>query len=163
GSAWSLVRLLIRDAVDLKEADPRHAQHAKVQAYLRRRLGEEDAERAAEFLCEIIGLRSKRKQSQLLLAARSNPEVMRQPAGRALHDWLDAEPASPPVLLVVEDLHWGDNPSVAFLADALREKPDRPLMLLAMARPEVERTFPELCQRAELRVRLPGLGSRAVQ
>jgi eukaryotic-like serine/threonine-protein kinase len=45
------------------------------------------------------------------------------------------------VLLVLEDLHWGDAPSVSFVDAALRVLAEKPLMVLALARPEVERRF----------------------
>jgi tetratricopeptide (TPR) repeat protein len=162
GSAWSLVQRLIRDAAGLRESETRDRQIAKVNEYLSGLLDAEHAARAGEFICEIICLRAtKGKQSKQFLAARGNPEVMHEQARRALHTWLGAEMARQPMLLVVEDLHWGDIPSVGFLAEVLREKPHSPLMVLAMARPEVERQFPELCRRAQLRLRLPGLGERA--
>ena len=36
-------------------------------------------------------------------------------------DWLEAECAAQPVLLVLEDLHWGDAPSVQLVDAALRD------------------------------------------
>ena len=163
GSAWSLIQLLIRDAVGLREAEPRDAQFAKLTEHSLRLLGEAASERVLPFLAEVVGLRQPTEKSQLLLAARENPEVMREQVRRALHEWLDAEAASQPILLVLEDLHWGDLPSVAFLTEAIRDKPHRPMMVLALARPEVEQQFPEFCERAVMRVRLLGLGARAAQ
>jgi tetratricopeptide (TPR) repeat protein len=161
GSAWSMVQLLIRDAASLREADPRDVQLCKLSQHLRQLLGE-GATQTLEFLTEVLGFREP-EPSALLQAARGNPDVMREQVRRALHAWLDAEAAGQPILLVLEDLHWGDSPSLAFLVEAMRERPDRPLMVLALARPEVERQFPEFCERAVMHVRLPGLGARAVQ
>jgi eukaryotic-like serine/threonine-protein kinase len=59
-------------------------------------------------------------------------------------DWLEAMCARQPVLLVLEDLHWADAPSVAFVDAALRVLAQRPFFVLALARPEVERRFPTL-------------------
>jgi eukaryotic-like serine/threonine-protein kinase len=162
GSAWSLVQLLIRDAANLREADPPEAQMEALHAHLSLWAGEAALERA-EFLAEIVGLRAVQEPSALLLAARGNPEIMHEQVRRALHEWLDAEAAGHPILLVLEDLHWGDAPSVKFLTEAMREQPNRPLMVVALARPEVERQFPEFCERAVMQVRLQGLGSRAAQ
>ncbi|HYP98948.1 MAG TPA: protein kinase [Polyangiaceae bacterium] len=161
GSAWSLVQRLIRDAADMRDAETREAQFTRLREHLTRLFGATENERITEFLAEVLGLRVQSEPSPLLLAAMSNHEVMREQVRRALHEWLDAEAANRPLLLLLEDLHWGDAPSVAFLAEAMREKPHRPLMVLALARPEVEKQFPDFCERAVMQIRLPGLGSRA--
>ena len=161
GSAWSLVQRLIRDAADVRDADGREAQFARLQEHLTRLFGASERARVTEFLAEVLGLRVQSEPSPLLQAALSNHEVMREQVRRALHDWLDAEAANQPLLLLLEDLHWGDAPSVTFLAEAMREKPHRPLMILALARPEVDKQFPDFCERAVMQIRLPGLGTRA--
>jgi hypothetical protein len=63
---------------------------------------------------------------------------------RAFGEWLAAECARGPLLLVLEDLQWGDLPSVKLLDAALRDLRDSPLMVLAFARPEVHDLFPKL-------------------
>src|SRR5262245_54999616 len=62
----------------------------------------------------------------------------------AWEDWLAAECRAQPVLIVLEDLQWGDLPSVQFIDAALRNLADRPLMVLALARPEVRSVFRDL-------------------
>jgi predicted ATPase len=63
---------------------------------------------------------------------------------RAFDAWLAAECEKNPVLLVLEDLQWGDVPSVKLIDSALRDLRDSPLMVLAFARPEVHDLFPKL-------------------
>jgi tetratricopeptide (TPR) repeat protein len=63
---------------------------------------------------------------------------------RAFEDWLAGECALRPVMLVLEDLHWGDLPTVRLVESALRNLAGRQLFVLALARPEVEETFPKL-------------------
>ena len=55
----------------------------------------------------------------------------------AMLDFLRAECAARPLLLVLEDLHWGDALTVKLCEAALRELAGSPLMVLALARPEV--------------------------
>ncbi|MFO0759034.1 MAG: hypothetical protein U0359_21255 [Byssovorax sp.] len=62
---------------------------------------------------------------------------------KAWEDFLAAEPAAHP-LLIAEDLHWGDLPTIRFFDGALRVHEDAPLMVLALARPEVHERFPRL-------------------
>ena len=81
---------------------------------------------------------------------------------RAFEDWLAAECAAHPVLLVLEDLHWGDLGTVSFLDGALRNLRDQPLMVLALARPEVDERFPDCGRRAHRQtIRLGPLSPRA--
>ncbi len=158
GAALSLVQQLIRDGAGLREADPSERSWAR----LREHLASAD-ERTIAFLGEILGLDEDGKASGMLRAARGSPEIMREQVRRALHAWLDAETATRPLVIVLEDLHWGDTPSVAFFTEAAAERPDRPLMVLGLARPEVEAQFPEWSARAALRLRLSGLVTRAAE
>jgi hypothetical protein len=66
------------------------------------------------------------------------------------------------LLLVLEDLQWGDAPTVQFLDVALRELRERPLCVLALARPEVHELFPTLwAERSIHEVSLKQLGRKA--
>ena len=114
------------------------------------------ASQVVEFLGEVLGVCSG-QPSAFLRSARNDPEIMREQIRRTLQTWIDSETALNPVVLVLEDLHWGDPASVSFLMESLRRLSERPLMLLALARPEVEQTFSEVCQVATLHMRLSGL------
>ncbi|MFO0592937.1 MAG: protein kinase [Polyangiaceae bacterium] len=59
-------------------------------------------------------------------------------------DWLAAETAQRPMVIVIEDLHWGDAASVMYIDAALRALEGRPLFVVALARPEVNERFPSL-------------------
>jgi predicted ATPase len=77
-----------------------------------------------------------------LRAARQDPRLMADQTLLSWLEWLEAECDHHPVLLILEDLHWGDTPSVNFVDAALRVLPEKPFMVLALARPEVDRRFP---------------------
>ncbi len=62
----------------------------------------------------------------------------------AWEDFLDAECAAQPVLLVLDDLHWGDLPTVTLVEAALRNLKGRRFAVLALARPGVHELFPGL-------------------
>lgn len=49
-----------------------------------------------------------------------------------------------PVVLVLEDLQWGDRPSVVLVESALAKLEGLPLTVLGLARPEVRDAFPDL-------------------
>src|SRR5919206_2408962 len=82
---------------------------------------------------------------------------------RAWLDFLEAETKVFPVLIVLEDLHWGDFGTVRFIETALRERSDLPWMVLALARPEVFEVFPKLwAERQNVQqIRLKELGKKA--
>jgi tetratricopeptide (TPR) repeat protein len=63
---------------------------------------------------------------------------------RAFQDFLAAETAARPVLVVLEDLHWGDWPTARFVDSALVELADRPLLVLALARGNLKEQLPNL-------------------
>src|SRR6185436_6651341 len=78
-------------------------------------------------------------------------------------DFLSAETSVQPVLLLLEDLHWGDFGTVRFIDTALRDRGDLPWMVLALARPEVYEAFPKLwAERQHVQeIRLKDLGKKA--
>src|SRR6185295_8443805 len=81
---------------------------------------------------------------------------------RALEDFLAAECAARPVILVLEDLHVGDLPSVKFVDAVLRHLRELPLLVLAVARPEVLDLFPKLWEeRGRQDLRLGALAPKA--
>ena len=81
---------------------------------------------------------------------------------RAWEDWLTAECAAHPVLVVIEDLHWGDLGTVSFVDAALRNLRDQRFMVLALARPDIDERFPDLWRaRAPQVINLGPLSKRA--
>jgi tetratricopeptide (TPR) repeat protein len=163
GSALALVAQLVREAAGAREADAPSLQRERLLEHLSDLVPEDARAAAREFLPEVLGLNDADGASPLLRAARADPEIMREQTRRTLHVWLAAEVTRRPVVIVLEDLHWGDTPSVSFLTDALRALGERPLMVLALARPEAETSFPGVDQLAALRIRLPGLAARAAK
>lgn len=165
GSALLLIRQLVRGAVGLHGGDPATHQYRRLRDYVQALFaGDVDAARWAEFLGELIGAPSADKPSPELRAARNDPQIMSVWLRRSFVQWLAAENADRPLLLVLEDLHWGDAASVMYLGEALRTLSEAPLMLLALARPELTETFPKLWAFAEPQlVQLSRLTSRAAQ
>ncbi len=117
---------------------------------------------APEFLGELAGLPSTRPPSVALRSARANGELMASWTARCFVEWLGALASVEPTLVLVEDLHWADAPSVVHLLEALEKHADKPLLVVAFARPEVHEAFPELA-RATAYEELPlsPLGKRA--
>jgi len=164
GSAFMIARQLVRQAASLREGDvlPDHA--TKLRAYLAEVCKADDFERIADFLGELIGVPSVAPAHPALRAARNDPQLMSVWLRRSFGAWLAAECAQAPLLIVLEDLHWGDVPSVEYLSDALRSLAARPLMVLGLARVEVHVALPKLLQGAELQeITLGRLTPRAAE
>ncbi|MBK7582697.1 MAG: protein kinase [Myxococcales bacterium] len=115
------------------------------------------AERIAEALVDVVVGENE--------AARPNDPLRMGDQMRAgWEDFLEGELAEHPVILVLEDLHWGDWGSVRFVDAALRQHADRPLFVLALARPEIRERFPNLwAERRAISLPLSELGRRAAE
>jgi len=141
GSTFVVVRQLLRQAFGLTDD---RAPEPIVRSRVTALLGEAEGASISDFLLELLELPSSLPPSPQLRAARNDPQIMANWLRRAFVEWLAAESASKPLLLVLEDLHWADLPSVMYLSDVLRGSAAKSLMVLALARPEVKDVFPNL-------------------
>lgn len=126
-------------------------------------LGREPSEIAA-LLGEIASVHFDDAASPRLAAARRDNRVIGELMLDAWLTWLGAEVAQHPVVLVFEDLHWADGQTVRYVDMALREHAERPVFVLAVARPDVRERFPALWKdRAVQEIALPPLTARAAE
>lgn len=144
GSPFALIAQLIRNACSLRDGEPIEIRQEKLRERVSRDVAPKHALRVAQFLGEIVGAKFPDHESLQLRAARQDPMLMGDQMQAAWEDFVDAETARHPLLLVIEDLHWGDLPSVQLIDAALRTLRERPMMVLALARPEVHEMFPRL-------------------
>ncbi len=163
GAAFGMIGQLVRRAGGVAEAEPLAVRQQKLRARIARHLASTDATRVVEFLSELAGAPLAADDAgPELRAARLDPRAMGDQMLRAFEDFLAAECAAQPLLIVLEDLHWGDAPSVRFVDSALRNLKEQPLMVLAMGRPELEDLFPKLwAERGAQSIRLGELSARA--
>ena len=144
GSALGMLGQALRGACTIREGEPLAERQAKLAARVARQVPEGERRRVVDFLGEMVGAPFPDADSPPLRAARQNAQLMAEQLRRAFCDFLRAETAAQPVLLLLEDLHWGDRSTVQFVDAALRDLRDRPWMVLALARPEVHECFPRL-------------------
>jgi tetratricopeptide (TPR) repeat protein len=142
-SAGSPYLMLRRAAVGPLGRDEK-TWRAAFEARVGRNLAAEDARRVTDFLGELLGITFPAEGRPHLEAARADPPLMREQIRRAWIDFLDADSKVSPIALVLEDLQWGDAPTVKLIDLALERFSDRPLFVLALARPEVDAAFPRL-------------------
>jgi len=164
GSPFAMVASALRREAALREGEPLRLRQERLRARLSRHLAGSECLRATVFLGELLGLPFPDDASPELPAARRDRRVMADQVARAWHELLAAECAAEPVLLLLEDLQWGDLPSVQLVDSVLRDMGDGALLVLALARPEVENLFPGLwAERGVHHVRLGELTRRSAE
>jgi hypothetical protein len=135
---------LVRQAMDLQE----RARPETVRAMLSARVGSllppPDIDRVAAFLGELLGVPAASDDLLALRAARGNVAAMEEQIRRAFQDVLTAWCKARPVILVFEDLQWCDVASVKLVDAVLRRVKGAPILVFALARPEVYERFPAL-------------------
>jgi eukaryotic-like serine/threonine-protein kinase len=162
GSPFGLVARAVKGACGVFDGEPPATQQQKLAARVGRRHRGEQATRLTHFLGELVGAPFPDEASVALRSARTDPMLMGDEMRRAFEDFLAGECAERPVLLVLEDLHWGDRPTVSWIDAALRNLKDHAFMALALARPEVFELFPRLWgDRSVTEVRLGELSRKA--
>jgi tetratricopeptide (TPR) repeat protein len=144
GAPFGLLAPALRRDAGILDGEPLPARQQKLRARVGRHLAGADRARVAEFLGEMLGVPFPDEESVPLRAARGDATLMADQMKRAFTDLVAAETAVQPLLIVLEDLHWGDLPSVKLVDAALRELPGCPILALALARPEVHALFPDL-------------------
>jgi hypothetical protein len=144
GAAGGLLAQALRPALDVADAAAPDEARAALLAAVRRQVPGEDAQRVAELLGELCGVAFPDEGRATLRSARSDPATLAEQVERAWLAWLRAMCAARAVVIVLEDLQWGDARTISLVEAALRDLSDRPLLVLALARPEVDERFPEL-------------------
>jgi len=161
GSPFATLGSALRDAFDLEGGEDAEVLRDKllrgVDILLGAQAMEEPAEtdtnspsrrentlRVAGFLGEVVGVPFPDENNPRLRAARRDAKLMGAQIEAALVELLGRVLRSRPVMLVFEDLHWGDVASVRIVDAALRALSEEPFVVLAFARPEVRERFPRL-------------------
>ncbi|HWO19099.1 MAG TPA: protein kinase [Kofleriaceae bacterium] len=165
GSTLDLLAQALRGALRITGAEPLAERREKIRLRVAEHVPEREQQRVAELLGELVGtpFPGGADGSALLEAARQDTRLMSEQMQRAWLDFLQAETSAHPVLIVLEDLQWGDFGTVRFIDAALRERGKQPWMVLALARPEVFEVFPKLWadRRNVQEIRLRELGRKA--
>jgi eukaryotic-like serine/threonine-protein kinase len=137
GSAFAPLGHALRSACGIHDGEPLEERRHKLRERVARHVAAGEQQRVTEFLGELVGAPFSDDESLPLRAARQDPQLMSDQMRRAFIELVSAETSAQPLLLVLEDLHWGDQPTGRVVGEALKSLKDRPWMVLALARPEV--------------------------
>lgn len=155
GVALGLLGQVVRRAAAIHDSDPLPVRREKLRARVATTVTGSDLPRITAFLGELAGAHFASESSAQLQAARADRMLMADQIRRAWNDWLRAETSTHGMLIVVEDVHWADAPSLSVLDNSLALCNDSALMVAAFARPEVHEVFPGLFEaRSVLEIRL---------
>ncbi|MEP7125323.1 MAG: protein kinase [Byssovorax sp.] len=164
GSPFGMIADAIRKTASILDTDAVELRRRKLWSRLGAHLAGAPLHHTAVFLGELLGSPFPDHDDPALRAARENPQLMGDAMRDAWEEWLTAECASHPVLLVLEDLHWGDAATVRLIDSTLRNLRDLPLMVLVLSRPEVMTQFPGLWAEREVQtIKLGPLSKRAAE
>jgi len=152
GAPMSIVSRMIRREAGIRHGEPAEDGRQKLEARVARRVRPADVERVVTFVGEVCGVPFPDHDRPALRAARGDASAMGDQTRRAFEDLVAAECAAGPLILIVEELHWGDLGTVKLIDAALRTLSRRPLMVVALARPEVSALFPDLWAARSLQV-----------
>jgi len=163
GSPFGMLASVVGRAAAVTVGEPGDVRWRKLRARVARHLEAPRQERVTELFAELLGIPVP-APSDALRAARADPLLMHDALRGAGEDFLAAECAAGPVVLALEDLQWGDLPTVRLVDSALRSLAEAPLLVLALGRPEVLTVFPGLwAERNVQQIRLAGLTRRSAE
>jgi tetratricopeptide (TPR) repeat protein len=162
GAPFALLGRAVRRLAGIAETDSAEERKRKLVDCVGRHLPEERRAGVTAFIGEIAGVSFPESDHESLRAARQNPVLMADATRRAFEEWMRAECEVNPVLVVLEDMQWGDAGTVGLLDGAIRSLRDQPFMVLALARPDLQTVFPNLWSERQVHViQLPPLSRRA--
>ncbi|HMY15588.1 MAG TPA: protein kinase [Polyangium sp.] len=163
GSAYFLLGSTLRHAAGILGNEPPQVRREKL-LQLVQVVRPEEQMRIAVFIGEVAGEPFPDDADPMLRAARLDATTMANEIRRAFDDFMESATARRPICLLLEDLHWADQPSIRFIDRALGAQRERPLCIIALARPEVHDVFPRLfAGRTVDEIRLGELGRKAAE
>lgn len=161
GAAFGVLSSAIRHGLGIREDIDADARRAQLEAAVR---DLPDGDRLALFLGELLGAHAPAEDHPQLRAARRDPVLLGDQIRRAAAELLRARCEQGLILLILEDLQWGDLPTVTFVSSVLRSLSALPLFVLALGRPEIQDVFPKLWEdRPHQVLQLGGLPKRAAE
>jgi tetratricopeptide (TPR) repeat protein len=162
GAPFALLGRAVRRLAGINEVDSADDRRAKLVTCVGRHLPAEARAGITAFIGEVSGVTFPESTHESLRGARQNPVLMADATRRAFEEWMRAECEVHPVLVVLEDMQWGDAGTVGLLDGAIRGLRDHPFMVLGLARPDLQAVFPNLwAERQVHTIQLPPLSRRA--
>jgi eukaryotic-like serine/threonine-protein kinase len=149
GSPFELVAQMVRDGAAIRKDERLEGRRSKLLPVVSRLVAASERTRVTEFLAELSRARTE-GDATTLEAAPNEAVLLGDQLLRAWIDFVEGACREAPLVLLVEDLQWGDVPSARFIEHALRVCGELPLFFVGFGRPEVRDLFPSLCSAARV-------------
>ena len=143
-SAYGLLGEALRQRFEIRTGQSLDEQRARIRQRISTALPVAEVPRVTAFIGELCGVPFPDDECPQLRAARQDPRIMSEQVEQAWLDGLNLFRPTGPLLLILEDLHWSDALTVRLVDLALRRTRDHAFMVLALARPEVHDSYPNL-------------------
>ncbi len=166
GAPFGILRQALRRMMAVDDDEPIDAQGARIRASVAQFVEPEQAERCATMLAQIMGVSfpSANEELEPQSSVRGNHVLVGDAMRTAWQDLVQAMGRTAPVVVILDDLHWGDRPSLDFVLSAAKALPEVPLFVLASGRNEARATFAELLERTPMtQISLAPLSRRACE
>ncbi len=155
GAPFALIVDALRSALGVRDGDPADVRRSRLVDEVASSVPPNAQARVVELLAELLAVPLEGAASPLLEAARRDPVLMGDHVRNACLELVAGRCAQRPLILVLEDLHWGDLSTMSVVDHLRRNLRSAPLFVLALARPEARAMFPALFARegvSELRL-----------
>jgi tetratricopeptide (TPR) repeat protein len=157
-----VVSSAMRQLFGVSEQEGIDAARFRVKARVGRNVAKADRDRVTAFVGELVGIHFPLDIHSTLASARQDRVKLGDQIRAAWEDFLVAELGAGPVVLLLEDLHHADAATVNLVDAALRSAAEAPLLVIGLARPDVDEAFRELWPtRPLVRFELPRLSAAA--
>lgn len=121
---------------------------------------------ARAFLGHLVGADPPQngEAAVLLRSAREDPSRFSDQIRAAFVNLIDIESQRGPLVLVLDDMHWGDPASIRCVDETLDQLAERAILAIGAGRPELRDLFPSLWQRyGALELHVVELGRRVCE
>jgi len=141
-SPFALLRELFLFRFQIQDSDCLASVRAKMENGFENLMPDDPrAEEKAHIIGQLLGFDFS--HSPYLKALRDDPRQIRSLGLRALTRFFESAARQYPVILFLDDLHWGDSASLEALRQVFQSlSATTPLLAVCAARPEIEERFP---------------------
>ncbi|MBK8255225.1 MAG: protein kinase [Polyangiaceae bacterium] len=162
GSPFAILSNAVHSMLDLAGGEPDDVRRAALREVVARRVPADRVNSVTAFVGEMVGIPFPDDSDPQIEAARKDALLLGDQRRRAFEELLAAECSKSPLVLVLEDLHLSDLPTVKLIDSALRTLENLPLFVVATARESVGDLFPKLWhERVPQEIRVGPLSAKA--
>ena len=156
GTTYGLLADILRYSMGIRVGDVGQVQRDAIRGHVERVVPSADAPVVGSTLGRVMGVLEAEQDAAAGLQLPIHPEV-----SRAFTTYLRGTCDARPLVLVVEDIHWGDLATLNLIDELLAQHAELPVLVVALARPEVRQQFPSLwADRPMQEIRVGALRSR---